>query len=87
MPAYRKLQMKRTALFKAQGGRCFWCQQPMVLGGRQNRPEFATLDHVIPKAHGGRNTWQNLVCACRRCNSTRGTKPPDEFVTQLKAAQ
>ena len=32
----------------------------------------ATLDHVVPVSHGGKTTWENAVCACARCNSTKG---------------
>ncbi|HSJ49925.1 MAG TPA: HNH endonuclease [Actinomycetota bacterium] len=29
------------------------------------------LDHVIPKSRGGTHTWDNVVAACRRCNSRK----------------
>lgn len=32
----------------------------------------ATLDHVLPLSHGGKNSWENCVCACSRCNLTKG---------------
>ncbi len=28
-----------------------------------------TVDHVVPRSRGGRHTWENVVAACRRCNS------------------
>lgn len=31
-----------------------------------------TLDHVLPKARGGRTRWDNLTTACARCNVQRG---------------
>jgi 5-methylcytosine-specific restriction endonuclease McrA len=33
-----------------------------------------TLDHVIPVSKGGGNTWENIVCACNKCNQTKGDK-------------
>jgi len=30
-----------------------------------------TLDHVIAKAHGGPNTWDNLVACCEDCNTRK----------------
>src|SRR6476469_9831016 len=27
-----------------------------------------TIDHVFPRSRGGKNTWQNLVAACLKCN-------------------
>jgi 5-methylcytosine-specific restriction endonuclease McrA len=29
------------------------------------------LDHVVPKSRGGTHTWDNVVAACRRCNSRK----------------
>ena len=29
------------------------------------------MDHVIPKSLGGTHTWDNVVAACRRCNSRK----------------
>ncbi|MGZ5290834.1 MAG: HNH endonuclease [Actinomycetota bacterium] len=29
------------------------------------------LDHVVPKSRGGTHTWDNVVAACRRCNSKK----------------
>ena len=30
--------------------------------------EDRTIDHVIPLSQGGRNNFENTVCACRYCN-------------------
>ena len=37
-----------------------------------------TLDHVLPKSRGGRNTWNNMVAACKKCNQRKGNKTPEE---------
>lgn len=29
------------------------------------------VDHVVPKSRGGEHTWENVVAACRRCNSKK----------------
>jgi 5-methylcytosine-specific restriction endonuclease McrA len=31
-----------------------------------------TVDHVLPVAKGGDNTWENTCCACRSCNTRKG---------------
>lgn len=31
-----------------------------------------TFDHVTPRSHGGRTTWENVVAACGRCNLRKG---------------
>lgn len=35
-----------------------------------------TFDHVIPRAHGGQTTWENIVAACSACNLKKGSKLP-----------
>ena len=27
-----------------------------------------TIDHVLPRSHGGKTNWQNVCCACGPCN-------------------
>jgi 5-methylcytosine-specific restriction endonuclease McrA len=29
------------------------------------------LDHVVPRSRGGPHSWDNVVAACRRCNSRK----------------
>ncbi|MFT4177296.1 MAG: HNH endonuclease [Luteolibacter sp.] len=36
------------------------------------------LDHVHPRAKGGRTTWDNIVTSCFRCNTRKGHKLPHE---------
>ncbi|MCZ4351077.1 HNH endonuclease [Roseovarius aestuarii] len=32
-----------------------------------------TFDHVVPRAHGGVTSWENVVAACSRCNLAKGS--------------
>ncbi len=32
-----------------------------------------TFDHVLPRARGGRTTWENVVAACGGCNLKKGS--------------
>jgi 5-methylcytosine-specific restriction endonuclease McrA len=43
-----------------------------------------TVDHVIPRSLGGPNSWENLVCACKKCNSIKGDKPLHACGLKLK---
>jgi len=49
-------------------------QRPGLCQGRAT-----TVDHVIPKAQGGPNTWENVVAACRACNHKKGNRTPAEM--------
>lgn len=37
-----------------------------------------TIDHVVPKARGGVDSWDNLVTACRPCNQKKSDKKLNE---------
>ncbi len=37
-----------------------------------------TFDHVIPRAYGGRTTWENVTTACAPCNLRKGGRTPAE---------
>lgn len=44
-----------------------------------------TIDHLVPKSKGGKSTWMNCVCACAKCNRTKGSKSLTEArMTLLK---
>ena len=40
-------------------------------GGKTILPDL-TLDHVVPKSHGGKTTWTNVTTSCKACNSEKG---------------
>ena len=37
-----------------------------------------TFDHVMPRALGGKTSWENIVTACRKCNTAKGHKLPKQ---------
>ncbi len=37
-----------------------------------------TFDHVVPRAQGGRTTWENVTTACSPCNLKKGGRTPRE---------
>jgi len=37
-----------------------------------------TFDHVIPRSKGGGTSWNNIVAACRKCNTVKGNKMPKQ---------
>lgn len=38
----------------------------------------ATIDHVIPRAQGGKNRWDNTVCSCYECNNSKEDRTPSQ---------
>jgi len=37
-----------------------------------------TRDHVVPKSKGGKDSWMNLVTACKSCNHKKAARTPKE---------
>jgi 5-methylcytosine-specific restriction endonuclease McrA len=60
----------RTVLAEAQNWRCCYCYTTLDPEG-QHGPQ-PTLEHIIPLVAGGLDATDNLVIACKRCNSSRG---------------
>jgi 5-methylcytosine-specific restriction endonuclease McrA len=54
----------RAMIYKRDDNQCQYC------GSRKN----LTIDHVIPRCRGGKDTWDNLVACCSRCNIAKGGK-------------
>ena len=42
-----------------------------------------TLDHVLPKSHGGARCWKNIVTACKRCNAIKDDRTPEQAGMKL----
>ena len=42
--------------------------------------EKLTLDHIFPQKFGGQDTAENLIFACRSCNSSKGKKDLMEWM-------
>jgi hypothetical protein len=59
-----------TAIKKRDQDRCRYCGC-QVRWGNQRGNAGATYDHVIPVIKGGKNTLDNVVIACRGCNSRK----------------
>lgn len=76
----RKLVM--CSLFLAQGGLCYYCGVPMSL--LLGLPITATLDHVVPRSHGG-GAGDNLVGACYDCNQGKGSMSAAAWFAKVTA--
>jgi len=37
-----------------------------------------TRDHVVPTSRTGRDSWDNVVAACKRCNHHKGNRILEE---------
>ena len=71
---YRGVVLNRNNIFKRDNFTCQYCGTTKDL----------TLDHLIPKAKGGKSSWYNLVTACKRCNARKGDFTPEEVGMSIK---
>ncbi len=58
------------------GGRCQYT-------GKELRPGEGNIDHVIPRAKGGKSTWTNCVLAAKEVNSKKADRLPEEVGLKL----
>jgi 5-methylcytosine-specific restriction endonuclease McrA len=68
-------------IFARDRGRCVYCGIPVRprAKGLHRAPDLATLDHLKPRAEGGRTVAENLALACHACNNARGTLSIEAF--------
>lgn len=69
-------RLTRKNIFARDANKCQYC-------GNKFSTSDLTLDHVMPSSRGGGNTWDNLVCACVKCNSKKDNKTPQEAGMKL----
>jgi len=71
--------ISRVRLFERDGWSCQICgvATPQHLSG-STHPDAPELDHRLPLAAGGSHTWDNVQCACRRCNIRKGSLAPPQ---------
>lgn len=54
----------RLSVLNRDGWRCAVCGKPL-------EGQDATVDHIVPKAAGGRDELSNLISMCRKCNGIK----------------
>ena len=72
--------MRRARILIRDKFRCQYC------GERRAAPDL-TLDHITPRAQGGRSTPENLVVACLTCNQRKASRTPEQARMPLLTSQ
>lgn len=62
-----RVNYSRMAILYRDDMKCMYC-------GNYFEAKHLTLDHVTPKSHGGKKTFDNMVSSCRPCNSLKADK-------------
>ena len=55
-----------------------------VYTGKKLTKEELSVDHVIPKSRGGKNTWENLVTCSRLLNSQKSNMTVEDVGLKLR---
>jgi 5-methylcytosine-specific restriction endonuclease McrA len=66
----------RKAIHDRGRGACFYCL-------RRTPANVQCLDHVVPRARFGRNSYRNLVSCCIECNTRKGDRPAPDWLRTL----
>ena len=69
-----QVKLTRRELFRRDDFTCQYCGK--------KKPNL-TMDHVIPRHLGGKQTWENIVTACAECNHTKGGRTLKEANMKL----
>ena len=75
VPYRRRAALSRRGVFLRDDHTCQYC-------GRAAE----NVDHVLPRSRGGPHEWENVVAACRRCNSRKRDQTPAEARMVLRRA-
>ena len=65
------VKFNRRNIFARDNNQCQYC-------GKRFPTTDLSLDHVIPRSQGGQSTWENIVCACLKCNVKKGGRTPKQ---------
>jgi len=69
-----RVKLTKKEIFRRDNYTCQYC-------GHQAKN--LTVDHVVPRHHGGQHCWENLVSACPACNHRKGGRTLQEAHMQL----
>lgn len=70
--------LSNATLFRRDAHLCLYCGVPFP-------PRELSRDHVTPLSRGGRDHWNNVVTACKRCNNRKAGRTPEDAGLELLA--
>ena len=74
--SFLKTKLNRKNICMRDQNTCQYCSEKLAY-------QDVTIDHVVPKSRGGKNSWSNLVVSCKKCNQEKGSRTPAEAGLKL----
>ena len=62
---------------EAWQGSCIHCRRRLLIGLQGEPLGAVTIEHILPRRHGGSDELANLALACARCNHQKGYRLDD----------
>ena len=66
----------RASVIERDGKSCYYCGKPNLAG------KDAQLDHLVAIRDGGKDTVDNLVLCCTKCNAMKGPSTLEDYVAR-----
>jgi 5-methylcytosine-specific restriction endonuclease McrA len=73
VPYQARVALNRRAVFARDGHRCQYCGA-----------SAENIDHVVPRSKGGTHSWDNVVAACRPCNTRKRDRMLEDSGMKLR---
>jgi len=73
VPYRARASLSRRAVFVRDHYQCQYCGAPAE-----------NVDHVVPRSRGGTHTWDNVVAACKACNTRKENRLHAEVGMKLR---
>lgn len=81
-PNFEPVKVSKKTLFRRDHFICAYCGNNFADIYREGERTLQ-MEHVKPLSHGGPSTWENLVTACRSCNTRKADRTPEQANMQL----
>lgn len=72
----KKVKFSRVNIYSRDKFSCQYC-------GKKGKMNNFTFDHVLPRAQGGKTTWENIVTCCPECNCKKDNRTPQQAKMKL----
>ena len=74
VPYRARIPLSNAAVLRRDRHECCYC----------TKRRGTTVDHVMPRARGGKHEWENVVAACSKCNAAKADKTIEELRWEMR---